>query len=125
MDGPNPSSHRDIDRGDPLPTRSHQPTPRYAARSPRTSTTDQCVCGKVRAHDLDHARRLYCEASWRNGEFSRVRFYECDWNGWHWTRSPVRAGVTGSAAPELVIPGAPRGDGRSRRRRRSRSSRAR
>lgn len=46
----------------------------------------QCPCGKVHGATREDAREKYEMASQHNGLYNPVRFYACQFGGWHWTQ---------------------------------------
>jgi hypothetical protein len=65
-----------------------------ARRKARTAAVQElarrCPCGKVSAASRGEAERKYVAASWLGGRGNRVRFYECAFGAWHWTRQLER-----------------------------------
>jgi hypothetical protein len=59
---------------------------RRAAAAQWRAVMRPCRCGKVRSQDRQDAEEKYELAVAKHGHRDEVRFYACEFGGWHWTR---------------------------------------
>ncbi len=45
----------------------------------------QCRCGKVAGVTRDDAKRMRRYYAQKSGTSNEVRYYQCEFNSWHWT----------------------------------------
>ena len=59
----------------------------------------RCRCGKVHAASRHEAQEKFLLACQRHHRRDRVRFYACEFGGWHWTRErPLTTSAATSTA---------------------------
>lgn len=51
----------------------------------QASAVFRCDCGKVYAPTRDAAKQLRRQIADHTGRHNCVRYYSCDFGGWHWT----------------------------------------
>lgn len=62
------------------------PTTKKPRRNSRRDRTLRCRCGKLYCSTEEAARRLESTIAENSDHQDKVRFYECGYHGWHWTR---------------------------------------
>lgn len=53
---------------------------------PNLPPSSMCRCGKVLHHSKDDARQGFRYYSKMHNHVNEVRYYECEYGGWHWTQ---------------------------------------
>lgn len=54
--------------------------------------TFRCGCGKIHSATERDAKRLRKWFARQHGHTNQVRYYQCGYGGWHWTRDVQRVG---------------------------------